>query len=115
VSESAEYALQEAGVALRHAVEVLRRRRVDDVAAKALVAEVHELRIVMSTAALLMQSFGLPRFSSLLHPPPSDAQTAEGSVGVLEGADADLSAAFDHLNQAAAGLTAARQKLDTLR
>jgi hypothetical protein len=114
VSESAEYALQEAGVALRHAVEVLRRRPVDDVAAKALVPEFHELRTVMSTAALLMESFGLPRFAGLLHPLPSQADK-EGSIGVLEGAEADLSSAFEHLNQAAAGLTAARQKLDTLR
>jgi hypothetical protein len=113
VSESAEYALQEAGVALRHAVEVLRRRPVDDVAAKALVPEFHELRTVMSTAALL-ESFGLPRFAGLLHPLPSQADK-EGSIGVLEGAEADLSSAFEHLNQAAAGLTAARQKLDTLR
>jgi hypothetical protein len=47
------------------------------------------------------------------HPLPLHAKTREGSLGVLEAADADLTAAFDH--QAAAGLTAARQKLDTLR
>ena len=110
MSEGVEYALQEAGAALRQAVEVLRRRPVDDVAAKDLVAEFHELRTVMSTAALLMQSFGLPRFAGLLH-----TEAEQGSAGVLEGADADLRAAFDHLNQAASSLTTARQKLDTLR
>jgi hypothetical protein len=115
VSESVEDALQEAGAALRHAVEVLRRRPVDDVAAKGLVAEFHELRMVMSTAALLMQSFGLSRFAGLLNGPSLHAQTEEDSIGALEVADADLSSAFAHLNQAAAGLTAARQKLDTLR
>ena len=115
MSESVENALQDAGTALRHAVEVSRRRPADDVAAKALVAEFHELRTVMSTAALLMQSFALSRFAGLPRPLPLHVGTAEGSVSVLEGADADLSAAFEHLNQAAAALTAARQKLDTLR
>jgi hypothetical protein len=115
VSDSVEDALEQAGAALRNAVEVLRRRPVDEVAAKGLVAEFHELRTVMSAAALLMQSFGLPRFAGVLDVRSPEVVTDEGSVGVLEEADADLSSAFAHLNQAAADLTAARQKLDTLR
>jgi len=39
MADSAEGSLQEAGASLRHAVEVLRRCPVDEVAAKALVAE----------------------------------------------------------------------------
>ena len=112
---SAEDSLQEAGAALRRAVEVLRRRPVDDVAAKALVAEFHELRTVMSTATLLMQSFDLPRFAELVDPQELPADPDHGSAGVLEEADADLNAASDHLSRAAGCLTAARQKLDTLR
>lgn len=102
MSESAEDSLQEASAALRRAVEVLRRREVDDVAAKSLVAEFHELRSLMSTSALLMSSFGLSRYAD------------HGPVDLLAEADADLSAASDHLNQAAASLTAARQKLGSL-
>jgi len=115
MADSAEGSLQEAGASLRHAVEVLRRRPVDDVAAKALVAEFHELRTVMSTAALLMQAFGLSRFAGLLHSRPLRAETDGGSNDLLDQADADLNAAFDHLNQAAGFLTAARQRLDLLR
>ncbi|WP_329000822.1 hypothetical protein OHA18_41125 [Kribbella sp. NBC_00709] len=114
MSESAEDSLQEAGAALRRAVEVLRRRPVDDVAAKVLVAEFHELRTLMSTAALLMGSFDLSRFAGLIHPRPVRNEAGRDS-SVLEEADADLTAALSHLNQAAEGLTAARQKLDTLR
>ena len=112
MSETAEDSLQEAGAALRHAVEVLRRRPVDDLAAKALVAEFHELRTVMSTATLLMQSFGLPRYAEL---DGLQAGPAQGSVGLLDEADADLTAASDHLSRAAGCLTSARQKLDKLR
>lgn len=110
--ESAEDSLQEAGAALRRAVEVLRRRPVDDLAAKALVGEFHELRTVMSTATLLMQSFGLPRFAEL---DGIQAAPDRGSTGLLEEADADLTAASDHLSRAAGCLTSARRKLDTLR
>ena len=113
MSESAEDSLQEAGAALRRAVEVLRRRPVDDLAAKALVAEFHELRTVMSTATLLMQSFDLPRFAQLVGTPPR--QPDHEYVGVLDRADADLTAASDHLSRAAGCLTSARKKLDTLR
>jgi hypothetical protein len=49
-------------------VEVLRRRPVDDVAAKALVAEFHELRTLMSTMALLVTSFSLSRYARLIRP-----------------------------------------------
>ena len=112
---TAEDSLQEAGAALRRAVEVLRRRPVDDLAAKALVGEFHELRTVMSTATPLMQSFGLPRFAELVDPLGLPADPGHGSAGVLEQADADLTAASDHLNRAAGCLTSARQKLDTLR
>jgi hypothetical protein len=110
VFNSAEEPLQEAGAALRQAVEILRRRPADDAAAKSLVAEIHELRTVMSTAALLMKSFELPRYAGLL-----DQQPNRGLSVVLEEADAELNAAFEHLNNAAASLTGARQKLDTLR
>ncbi|MEI8412316.1 MULTISPECIES: hypothetical protein [unclassified Kribbella] len=96
MSESAEDSLQEAGTALRRVVEILRRRPADDVAAKALVAEFHELRILMSTAALLVSSFGLARYDG------------------LDEADADLALASDDLSRAAGHLTAARQKLDVL-
>ena len=106
---SAEGPLQEAGERLRCAVEILRRRPADDVAAKCLVDELHELRTMMSATALLMESFELPRFAMLLHPRDRGSSTA-----VLSRADADLRAAFDHLNSAAANLTAARQRLDTL-
>jgi len=112
VQDTAEDSLQEAGAALRRAVEVLRRRPVDDLAAKALVGEFHELRTVMSTATLLMQSFGLPRFAELDR---IQAEPDQASVGLLEEADADLTAASDHLSRAAGCLTSARQKLDTLR
>ncbi|TCC45370.1 hypothetical protein E0H73_44940 [Kribbella pittospori] len=104
MSNSAEDSLQEAGAALRHAVEILRRRPADDVAAKCLVAEVHELRSLMSTVALLMTSIELPRFVGWL-----DQQTNENAAAVLDEADADLTAAFDHLNSAAACLTGVRQ------
>ncbi len=95
---------------------MLRRRPVDDVAAKALVGEFHELRTLMSTATLLMLSFGLPRFAGLIHP---TAQELSGEpdldpVRFPEAADAEPSAASDHLSQAAGRLTAARQKLGNL-
>ena len=104
MSDSVEDALQEAGAAVRHAVEILRRRPADDVAAKGLVGEFHELRTLMSTTALLMQSFGLSRFPAY----------SGKERGMLDEADAQLSTAFEHLNQAAGDLTAARQTLDTL-
>ncbi|NIK61311.1 hypothetical protein [Kribbella shirazensis] len=69
MSDSVEQSLQEAGAALRQAVEVVRHRAVDDIAAKGLVAEFHELRTVMSAASLLMLSFRLSRFADLLHGP----------------------------------------------
>ncbi|RZU11211.1 hypothetical protein EV645_6371 [Kribbella rubisoli] len=52
---SAEDPLQEAGAALRRAVEVLRHRPADDVAAKMLVAEFHELRS-LTTARQRLES-----------------------------------------------------------
>ncbi|MFI7065190.1 hypothetical protein ACIBL3_29645 [Kribbella sp. NPDC050124] len=108
MSESAEGSLQNASTELRRAVEVLRRRPVDQVAARSLVAEFHELRTLMSTMALLMTSFGLSRYGRLIRPERSTA------AGVLAEADADLGAASDHLGQAAGHLTAARRKLDSL-
>lgn len=112
VSESAEESLQDASTALRRAVEVLRRRPVDDVAAKSLVGEFHELRTLMSTATVLMQSLGLSRYAGLIRPQGLPAGIDQGPTSVLEEADVDLSAASDHLRQAAGRLTAARQKLD---
>lgn len=109
MSESAEDSLQEASAALRRAVEVSRRRPADDVAAKALVAEFHELRTLMSTATLLMSSFGLPRFAGVIQ-----SRTDANPGDVLDQADGELAAASDHLSQAAARLTAARQHLDSL-
>ncbi|MFC6155162.1 hypothetical protein [Kribbella jiaozuonensis] len=107
---SAEESLQEAGAALRHAVDVLRRRPADDVAAKYLVAEFHELRTVMSTAAILMKAFELSRFAVLAH-----QQQSSGLAVMLDEADADLLAGSDHLNSAAVCLTSARQRLDVPR
>ncbi|MFI7063741.1 hypothetical protein ACIBL3_22335 [Kribbella sp. NPDC050124] len=108
MSESAEDSLQDASAALRRAVEVLRHRPVDDVAAKSLVAEFHELRTLMSTMALLMTSFSLSRYARLIRP------QRPTTAGVLTEADADLSAASDHLGHGADRLTAARRKLDSL-
>ena len=102
---STEDSLQEASAALRAAVEVLRRRPADDVAAKSLVAEFHELRTLMSTVTLLTSSFGLPRFADVMH-----AERAS----TLQEADSELSAASDHLSQAAAHLTTARKGLESL-
>lgn len=109
MAESAEDALQEASAALRRAVEVLRRRPADEVAAKALVAEFHELRTLMSTAGLLMSSFGLPRFAGVVQ-----ARAEVRPVEVLDLAETELTAASDHLGEAATRLTAARQNLDSL-
>ncbi|MFD3406569.1 hypothetical protein ACFWUU_38135 [Kribbella sp. NPDC058693] len=104
MSHSVEDALQQAGEALRRAVDVLRRRPADEVAAKSLVGEFHELRSLMSTAALLMKSFELTRFAAV----------SESGRDALDGADANLTAALAYLNQAAGELTAARQSLDSL-
>ncbi|MFI6677328.1 hypothetical protein [Kribbella sp. NPDC050470] len=93
---------------MRRAVDVLRHRPADEVAAKGLVAEFHELRALMSTMALLMTSFSLSRYARLIRP------QRPTTAGVLTEADADLIAASDHLDQAAGRLTAARQKLDSL-
>ena len=109
MSGSVEGSLQEASVPLRHAVEILRQRPADDAAAKALVPELHELPSLMSTVTLLMSSFDLPRFAEVVRP-----SQGVRLVRVLQDADAELSAASDHLSQAASRLTAARQRLDTL-
>jgi len=109
VSQSVEGSLQEASVPLRRAVEILRQRPVDDVAAKALVPEIHELRGLMSTVAILMSSYDLPQFADVIRP-----RQNVGLARALQKADAELSAASDHLNQAASRLTTARQRLATV-
>ncbi|MFC6160251.1 hypothetical protein [Kribbella jiaozuonensis] len=85
---SAEGPLQEAGAALRQAVEVLRHRPSHDVAAKMLVAEFHELRSLMSSATLLMRSFGVSDFAEVMH-----AQAEGDRANRLAEAEAGLKAA----------------------
>ena len=113
--ETVAEALQQAYAAIKVAVDLERRRPDEDVNAASWVAEVHEFRMVMSGAALMMRSFGLLRYASQVawspKGPPEDEPGLKPSELLLR-TDNDLQAAHDYLNRAAASLTAARLKLD---
>ena len=103
--------LQQAYNALRLAVD-LQRRSDRDAGTQTRIEEIHELRITLSAAALLMQSVRLDRHLDVVAWSDKGAPSPEITPAeLLAQADTDLRAAMRHLDQAASSLTAARKKL----
>jgi len=91
------------------------RRQDREVGPQTWIEELHELRTMMSAAALLMRSFGLDEYVDAVawsDNGPPDAELAPAEL--LLQADADVQSAMRHFDQAAASLTAARMKLTHL-
>lgn len=83
-----------------------------------IVANIHELRIMMSAAAQMMLSFKLQRYKDMVawgaDGQPKPYRTVTPGQVIMQ-ADADLEAASKYLEQAADSLTSARRRLTTLR
>ncbi|WP_433158126.1 hypothetical protein [Kribbella sp. CA-247076] len=110
-------ALQAAYSGLLRAVELERRRPEDSLEAPAVVSDIHELRTIMTAASQLMLSFGLPRYGGMVKWGPAGEPDNPDNLSprqFLEAADADLTAAYQHLQRAAESLTSARRRLSAL-
>ena len=106
--------LQGAYAGLLRAVELQRRRPDDAIDAVAVVSDLHELRTIMSAAAQLMRSFDLARYGELAKWGPGGEPDNPDNLTprqFVEAADADVTAAFEHLQRAAESLTAARRRM----
>ena len=104
-------ALDQANTALRHAVDVGRTRGAGRRSPQVWNDELHELRTLLATAALMIRGVDLTELIG--HVTSTDDDLKPGQV-LLE-ADSQLQAAQDDLNRAATALTTARQKIAVLR
>jgi hypothetical protein len=111
-------ALQQAYSGLLRAVELERRRRDGKLDAAAVVADLHELRTMMSAAAEMMRTFQLAGYQDSARWGPAgqpDDMNDVTPAQVISDADDDLTAAYEHLQQAAQKLTSARRRIAVLQ
>lgn len=104
-------ALDQANTALRHAVDAGRTRGADRRSPQLWNDELHELRTLLSTAALMIRTVDLTALVGQVSSADDDLKPGQ----VLLEADSHLQAAQDDLNRAATALTSARQKIANLR
>ena len=107
--------LQQAYSALREAVD--HQPRPDPDAGPAIwIDEIHELRTIMSASAQLVRAFDPSPFTDTVRWSGQGTPATAGvtPAALLIAAHTDLAEAMDHLDQAAACLTAARVKLTHL-
>ncbi|MEV0283649.1 hypothetical protein AB0H36_05945 [Kribbella sp. NPDC050820] len=110
-------ALQNAYSGLLRAVELERRRPDDHLDMQVVVSDVHEVRTLMSALAQMMRSFDLNRYGGRAKWGPGgepDNPLELTPQQFVEAADADLVAAYEHLQRAADSLTAVRRRLAVL-
>jgi hypothetical protein len=109
-------ALEQATAAVRAAVDAERARSSDDAGLRARENQLHEVRSLLSTVALMIRAFKLPELAGHV----SWQETAERDCDVrpdkqLHLADDDLWLAQKSLTTAATHLTAARRRLADLQ
>ena len=116
-SDAVTTALQDAYSGLVRAVELERRRPDDGADLADVVSGVHELRTIMSAAAHMMNAFEVMRYADKAKWGPGGEPDNPGDLTprqFVEAADAELTAAYEHLRQASESLTSARRRLAVL-